>query len=75
MYVFPRDTVQACTVLIVVVKNTANKVTLFRKPGAVKAINHIKCKEGSKEGRKEVRREKGRMEARGRKSCLIMLDI
>ena len=57
--------------LIVAVKNTGNKVTLFRKHGVVKSINHMNCKEG----RKIEKREKGRMEPKGRNSCLIMLDI
>lgn len=57
----------ACTALIVAVKNTGNKVTLLRKPGAV--IHHMKCTER----KKEEKREKGRKKARGRKACLIML--
>jgi len=43
--------------LIVAVKNTGNKVTLFRKHGVVKSINHMNCKEGRKKGRKEGRKE------------------
>ena len=59
----------ACTALIVLVKNTGNKVTLFRKHGAVKSINHMKCKEGRKEGRKGGKkggREQGREGEEGR---------
>ena len=63
MYIFP-GIFWACTALIVAVKNTGNKVKLFRKPGAVKAINR---KEGRKEGReggREGGREQGREEGR-----------
>jgi len=85
MYIFPWI-FWACTALIVAVKNTGNKVKLFRKAGAVKAINRKEGRKeereegregGSKGGRKEGRkvgRKEGR-KARGRKACLIMLDI
>ena len=53
MYVYP-GIFWACTALIAAVKNTGNKVTLFRKPGEAKAINHMKWKEGREEGRKEI---------------------
>jgi len=60
-----------CTALIVAVKNTGNKVTLFRKHGVVKSLNHMKCKEGRKKGRKEDRKERERKNgAQGKKSLL-----
>jgi len=51
MYVFP-GIFWGCTALMVAVKNTGNKVRLPRKPGAVKSINHMKCKEEREEGNK-----------------------